>query len=52
MTLSAPSTPMTLRNRLADHFRKELRMLVAEFGQSAIDAALGNLPRANRLIDQ
>jgi DNA invertase Pin-like site-specific DNA recombinase len=31
---------------LADQFRKDLRMLVAEFGQPAIDAALGGLPDA------
>jgi len=31
---------------LADEFRKSLRMLVAEYGQSAIDAALGGLPQA------
>ena len=32
--------------QLADQFRKDLRMLVAEFGQPAIDAALGDLPDA------
>jgi hypothetical protein len=32
--------------QLADEFRKGLRMLVAEFGQSAIDAALDELPNA------
>jgi len=30
----------------ADEFRKSLRMLVVECGQSAIDAALGGLPDA------
>jgi hypothetical protein len=32
--------------QLADQFRKDLRMLVAEYGQPAIDAALGDLPDA------
>jgi hypothetical protein len=32
--------------QLADQFRKDLRMLVAEFGQPAIDAALGGLADA------
>jgi hypothetical protein len=32
--------------QVADQFRKELRMLIAEFGQPAIDAALGGLPDA------
>jgi hypothetical protein len=31
--------------QLADEFRKGLRLLVAEFGQPAIDAALDQLPR-------
>jgi hypothetical protein len=33
--------------QLADEFRKCLRLLVAEFGQPAIDAALDGLPRAS-----
>jgi hypothetical protein len=33
--------------QLADQFRKDLRMLVAEFGQPAIDVALGDLPNAS-----
>ncbi len=32
--------------QLADEFRKGLRLLVAEFGQPAIDAALDELPKA------
>jgi len=33
-------------SQLAAQFRKDLRMLVAEYGQPAIDAALGDLPDA------
>jgi hypothetical protein len=32
--------------QLAHQFRKDLRMLIAEFGQPAIDVALGDLPDA------
>jgi hypothetical protein len=30
----------------ADQFREDLRMLVAEYGQPAVDVALGDLPDA------